>query len=453
MEMSVTELWKNVLENLANTMGKETVELWLKSSHPKSFDETTLILEVPNKFFIDRIKTDCENAICATIAQMVHTNTVHLEMIVAPHLEQKDTSDKNRIEPLKSVVKEPYFAAYQFNPKYTFDTFVVGKSNRFAQAACEAVAKDPGEAYNPLFIYGGVGLGKTHLLHAIGNYIKQNKADAKVLYITADKFMNELIEAIRHDKNIEFRQKYRTLDVLLIDDIQFLEGKESTQEEFFHTFNTLYEARKQIVISSDSSPKEIPTLEERLRSRFEWGVIADIQPPDLETRIAILRKKAEIERISVPDDVLAFIASKIRANIRELEGSLVRVTAFSLLTKSEITVERAQEILKDSISNEPSNAVITIDLIQRIVAKHFNLDQKDLTGKKRTDAIAFPRQIAMYLARNLTDCSTIEIGDKFGGRDHSTAMYACDKIQKKILEDPYFSALINKITKSIQLGE
>jgi chromosomal replication initiator protein len=452
MDYNLQDIWQIVTNNLKTEIGDENFDLWIKEAKPFSFNGDVFTIHVPNKFFHDWLKNNCYTNIKKALSN-ISNRDVEIEIVISAFASNDDFRTNKTIEPLPILNKEMVFDNYQFNPKYTFDTFVVGKSNRFAQAACEAVAKDPGEAYNPLFIYGGVGLGKTHLLHAMGHYIKQQNPLAKVLYITADKFMNELIESIRHDKNIEFRQKYRTLDLLLIDDIQFLAGKESTQEEFFHTFNTLYEARKQIVISSDSSPKEIPTLEERLRSRFEWGVIADIQPPDFETRLAILRKKAEVERIQVSDDVLSFIATKVKANIRELEGSLIRVAAFALLTQSAITIENTQDILKDIINKEESISIITIESIQKITSKHFNINAKDLMGKKRTDAIAFPRQISMYLARTLTEMSTTEIGEAFGGRDHSTVMYACEKIRNKTTTDPYFSALINKITKEIRLGE
>ncbi|MFH1715531.1 MAG: chromosomal replication initiator protein DnaA [Elusimicrobiota bacterium] len=449
MDLSAQELWERVIPLLKEEIGAENIDLWLKGARPVLYNEQKFSIEVPNKFFFDWIKANCEKHIKKSVNTITNQDPF-IDLVVSS---QTFSEKEEIIEPLPTQKKEMAQDTFQFNPKYTFDSFVVGKSNRFAQAACEAVSKDPGEAYNPLFIYGGVGLGKTHLLHAIGNHAKQTNPHAKVLYITADKFMNELIEAIRRDRNIEFRQKYRSLDVLLIDDIQFLAGKESTQEEFFHTFNTLYEAHKQIVVSSDSSPKEIPTLEERLRSRFEWGVIADIQPPDMETRVAILRKKAEVERIAVSDEVLLFIGSKVKANIRELEGSLIRVAAFSLLTKSEITVDSAKDILKDIITKENPNTNITVEIIQKIVSSHFNLNVKDLTGKRRTDAIALPRQVAMYLGRTLTELSTTDIGDRFGGRDHSTVMYACEKIRKKTVKDPYFSALINKITQEIRAGE
>lgn len=335
------------------------------------------------------------------------------------------------------------------NPKYTFDSFVIGNSNRFAHAASLAVAESPAKAYNPLFVYGGVGLGKTHLMHAIGHYILQNNPKSKVVYVSSEKFTNELINSIKDDKNVEFRNKYRNVDVLLIDDIQFIAGKDATQQEFFHTFNALHEANKQIILSSDRPPKEIPTLEDRLRSRFEWGLIADIQPPDFETRIAILKKKADVEGLNIPHDVMVYIATKIKSNIRELEGALIRITAYSSLTNKEISVDLAAEALKDIISNKPSKQV-TIDLIQDVVANYYNLRVEDFKSQRRTRNVAYPRQIAMYLCRKLTDTSLPKIGEEFGGRDHTTVIHAYEKISEALKEDEALQEAINEITKKIQ---
>jgi chromosomal replication initiator protein len=334
------------------------------------------------------------------------------------------------------------------NPKYTFNSFVIGNSNRFAHAASLAVAEAPAKAYNPLFIYGGVGLGKTHLMHAIGHYILQNNPKSKVVYVSSEKFTNELINSIKDDKNVDFRNKYRNVDVLLIDDIQFIAGKERTQEEFFHTFNALYEADKQIILSSDRPPKEIPTLEDRLRSRFEWGLIADIQAPDFETRIAILKKKADVENLNIPNEVMVYIATKIKSNIRELEGALIRIVAYSSLTNKEISVDLAAEALKDIISNE-QNKQVTIDLIQDIVANYFNLKVDELKSSRRTRNIAFPRQIAMYLSRKLTDMSLPKIGEEFGGRDHTTVIHAYEKISTNLKKDESLKNVINDLTKKI----
>ncbi len=320
------------------------------------------------------------------------------------------------------------------NPKYTFDSFVIGNSNRFAHAASLAVAESPAKAYNPLFIYGGVGLGKTHLMHAIGHYILNNNPKSQVVYVSSEKFTNELINSIKDDKNVEFRNKYRNIDILLVDDIQFIAGKERTQEEFFHTFNALYEANKQIIISSDRPPKEIPTLEDRLRSRFEWGLIADIQAPDFETRMAILKKKADVEKLNIPNEVMVYIATKIKSNIRELEGALIRIVAFSSLTNKEISVDLASEALKDIISSKQTRQV-TIDIIQEVVANYYNLKIEDLKSARRTRNIAFPRQIAMYLSRKLTDMSLPKIGEEFGGRDHTTVIHAYEKISNNLKKE------------------
>lgn len=333
------------------------------------------------------------------------------------------------------------------NPKYTFDTFVIGNSNRFAHAAALAVAEAPGKAYNPLFIYGGVGLGKTHLMHAIGHYILEQNSSQRVLYVSSEKFTNELINAIKDNRNEEFRSKYRNIDVLLIDDIQFIAGKERTEEEFFHTFNALYEANKQIILSSDKPPKEI-SLEDRLRSRFEWGLIADMQAPDLETRIAILRKKAQLENLTVPNEVIVFIADKIASNIRELEGALNRVIAYSSLTENEITVELASEALKDILSANKAK-VLNCTTIQEAVARYFDIRPEEFKSKKRTRDIAFPRQIAMYLCRELTEMSLPKIGEEFGGRDHTTVIHACEKISEEIESNSETRRAVSEIKRNL----
>jgi chromosomal replication initiator protein len=335
------------------------------------------------------------------------------------------------------------------NPRYTFETFVVGSSNQFAQAACQAVAGLPSRAYNPLFIYGGVGLGKTHLLHAVGHQAAKQFPGLTVVYLSSERFTNELINAIRYDRTAEFRGRYRTIDLLLIDDIQFISGKERTQEEFFHTFNDLYESRKQIILSSDCSPKDIPEIEERLRSRFEWGLIADIQPPDFETRVAILKKKAGVERVILPDDVAYLIAGRVKSNIRELEGSLTRMIAFCALSGREMNVDLAQEVLAQLWGDEEK--IITIDHVQRKVCDLFGLKPSDLKAKTRTKAVAFPRQIAMYLARKLTHASLAEVGRAFGGKDHTTVLHAVDKINTLLEEDPKLRKTIDTLIQGIQV--
>lgn len=448
--LNAEELWKKVVENLHEQLPHEAFNLWIQPLKPISLAEGRLTVQVPNKYFSDWLKTHQKE---------------NIETILSQQLSQEVKLDFQEIQDLTSILKkvediqEPIGVSQpvkvlpdeQFSLKYTFDRFVVGTSNRFAHASCEAVAKDPGRQFNPLFIYGGVGLGKTHLLHAIGNHIRKINPTQRVLYVTSEKFINEFIDSLRFEKPASFRNKYRNLDCLLIDDIQFLVGKQRSQEEFFYTFNTLYDSRKQVVITSDRPPKELPTLEPRLISRFEWGVIADIQPPDLETRIAILRKKAEEERIYIPDDVVLYIATQIKSNIRELEGSLLRITAFSAFTGTPLTVDSVQKILKDVVMPPDGAVSITIERIQKVVARHFNLDIKDMKSKRRTDAVAFPRQIAMYFARTLTDAfSTTEIGEAFGGKDHTTVMHACNKIKTRMATDPYFVAKMNQISQHIR---
>ena len=334
------------------------------------------------------------------------------------------------------------------NPKYTFDTFVVGNNNKLAHAASLAVADAPAEAYNPLFLYGGVGLGKTHLMHSIAHYILEHNPDAKVLYVTSEKFTNELIDSIRHDKNAEFRNKYRNIDVLLIDDIQFIIGKESTQEEFFHTFNTLHEAKKQIIISSDKPPKDMETLEERLRSRFEWGLTADIQSPDYETRMAILKKRAELDELNIDDDVMQYVANNIQSNIRELEGALNKICAYSALERKPINVELAEEALKDLITPE-GHKEITPELIMNTVAEHYNISISDMVSKKKSQEIAYPRQIAMYLCRKLTEASLQSVGNMLGKRDHTTIIHGAEKIENDLAKNPSLKNTIEVIIKKI----
>lgn len=447
------ELWKKVVENLQQQLVQESFNLWIQPLKPLSLTGGKFVLQVPNKYFSDWLKTHQQK---------------NIEKMLGEATGEPVTLEFQEIQDLTSILKkvediqEPAVATQavkvlpdeQFNARYAFDRFVVGASNRFAHASCEAVAKDPGRQFNPLFLYGGVGLGKTHLLHAIGNHIRKNNPTLRVLYVTSEKFINEFIDSLRFEKPASFRNKYRNLDCLLIDDIQFLVGRQSSQEEFFYTFNTLYDSHKQVVITSDRPPKELPTLEPRLISRFEWGVIADIQPPDLETRIAILRKKAEEERLFIPDDVTLYIATQIKSNIRELEGSLLRITAFSAFTGTPLTVDSVQKILKDVVRPPEDAAPITIDHIQKVVSRHFNLEVKDMKSKRRTDAVAFPRQIAMYLARTLTDeFSTNEIGDAFGGKDHTTVMHACNKIKARMATDPYFVAKVNQISQEIRSGK
>lgn len=427
------ELWGEVLLKIELKISRPSFETWLKSTKLLSYGEENVTIAVPNSFSKEWLETHYVHLITGILSGLTGEDRI-IHFVVPEDMVENDFKlPKQTVKPIETtpVVTAPGM----LNPKYTFDTFVIGSGNRFAHAASLAVAEAPAKAYNPLFIYGGVGLGKTHLMHAIGHYVLEQNPSAKVVYLSSEKFTNEFINSIRDNKAVEFRNRYRNVDVLLIDDIQFLAGKEQTQEEFFHTFNTLHEESKQIVISSDRPPKEIPTLEDRLRSRFEWGLITDIAPPDLETRIAILRKKAKADGlIDIPNEVMLYIANQIDSNIRELEGALIRVVAYSSLVNTDITTELAAEALKDIIPNSRPRTVTILD-IQKAVGEHFNIRLEDFTAKKRTRSIAFPRQVAMYLSRELTDSSLPKIGSEFGGRDHSTVIHAHEKISKMLKED------------------
>ena len=449
METDLKELWEKTLNIIKGELTEVSFNTWIKSCEPISISSNTIKISVPNSFTQDILEKRYKDLVINSI-EVACSKTYNLEFLIASEIQDAEQLEEKTKQPKKDnmtvVVNDEMSST--LNPKYTFNSFVIGNSNRFAHAASLAVAESPAKAYNPLFIYGGVGLGKTHLMHAIGHYILQNNPNAKVVYVSSEKFTNELINAIKDDKNEEFRTKYRSVDVLLIDDIQFIAGKERTQEEFFHTFNTLHEANKQIILSSDRPPKEIPTLEDRLRSRFEWGLIADIQAPDFETRMAILKKKADVEKLNVPNEVMVYIATKIKSNIRELEGALIRIVAYSSLTNREITVDLASEALKDIISNK-QNKSITIDLIQDVVATYFNLRVEDLKSQRRTRNVAYPRQIAMYLSRKLTDMSLPKIGEEFGGRDHTTVIHAYEKISESLNRDESLEHTLNDITKKL----
>jgi chromosomal replication initiator protein len=403
----------------------------------------TLGVQVPNAHFRDWLTKHYSSVIHESLDEL---DRARVRVIFET---QSDPAEKDDSEPEKrSVQKPPSLDEPSLNPRYTFESFVVGASNQFAHAAARAVAETPARAYNPLFIYGGVGLGKTHLLHAIAHDIRKQNLSLKLVYISAEKFMNDLINAIRYDRILDFRGKHRSIDVLLVDDIQFIAGKERTQEEFFHTFNALYDAQKQIVISSDSPPRQIPTLEERLRSRFEWGLTADIQAPDLETKIAILRKKADAEHVVLPDNVAIFIASRIKSNIRELEGSLIRLIAYSSLTGRSIDLELAQEVLRDLLPSR--DRVINHDMIQKFVADHYNLNTSDLRARNNSKSVALPRQIAMYLCKSLTKASLPDIGKSFGGKHHSTVIHSIKKIESLRRSDPDFDRLIHGFLDSFR---
>ena len=435
-------LWTRLLTGLERRIPATTLDNWVRPCRLDSVQGDHLRIAAPSKFARDWLAQHHADAFQAVARELIGGNP-RVSFDVDRNAPAADGTDPP--PPIEAATSH----ATGLSARYTFESFVVGNSNQFAQAACQAVADLPSKAYNPLFIYGGVGLGKTHLLHAVGHQIAKAYPHLLVLYLSSERFTNELINAIRYDRTAEFRAKYRNIDLLLIDDIQFISGKERTQEEFFHTFNDLYEARKQIVMSSDAAPKEIPDLEERLRSRFEWGLIADIQPPDFETRVAILKKKAEIERVRLPDDVAYLIASRIKANIREIEGSLTRMVAFCALSGRDMTVDLAQEVLADLWGED--ERIITIDHIQRKVAEFFGIKLSDLRAQNRTKAIAFPRQIAMYLARQLTHASLSEVGRAFGGKDHTTVLHGVEKIQQMLQEDPKFKKTIDSITQNITL--
>ena len=451
MDTNLDKLWESTLEIIKGEMSEVSFNTWIKSCEPISITDNKIKISVPNSFTQEILETRYKdlvvNSIKSVCSKMYDIEFLIQSELVAdaetPTIKKEIENDKNE----KTILVNDEMST-TLNPKYTFDSFVIGNSNRFAHAASLAVAESPAKAYNPLFIYGGVGLGKTHLMHAIGHYILQNNPNAKVEYVSSEKFTNELINSIKDDTNEDFRNKYRNVDVLLIDDIQFIAGKERTQEEFFHTFNTLHDANKQIILSSDRPPKEIPTLEDRLRSRFEWGLIADIQVPDFETRMAILKKKADVENLNVANEVMVYIATKIKSNIRELEGALIRIMAYSSLTNREISVDLASEALKDIISKKQGKN-ITVNLIQDVVASFYNLRIDDLKSQRRTRNIAYPRQIAMYLSRKLTDMSLPKIGEEFGGRDHTTVIHAYEKISENLQKDEELKRTVDELTKKI----
>ncbi len=443
-ELSADALWGDISSRLRDALNDTTYSTWFSDAEPGSLDGQSFVLFVPNDFTRDWIEGHFRGLLEAIVR-----DTTGDDRDVRIVVKEIPSSAPTVAHELRAPTR-PGRSMDGLNPKYTFDSFVIGSSNRFAHAAALAVAEAPAQAYNPLFIYGGTGLGKTHLLQAVAAYVTEHTGDLTARYVTSETFMNDFINSLR-DKRIEgFKQRYRHYDVLLIDDIQFFEHKERIQEEFFHTFNSLYEARRQIVISSDRPPRAISTLESRLRSRFEWGLITDIQPPDLETRIAILRKKVKTDAIHVPDtQVLTFIASRISTNIRELEGALTRVVAFSSLTGRPMTVELAQEVLKD-VFPQGEMPEISVEQIQEIVIGRFGMSLQELTGDRRSQQIVYPRQVAMYLCRELTDSSLPKIGKKFGGRDHTTVIHATSKIAKLIKEDRSVYNLVQELTARIK---
>ena len=441
MDKSLDTIWEEAREIMHDELMAVSFSTWIETIEPIIIEGNTLILQTTGNLNRNVLETRYNDLIKNTIKHVAGKEFLIKYIIPEENIINKNKMHKNN--------QTDQFESTNLNPRYVFNEFVVGNSNRFAHAASLAVSETPAKAYNPLFIYGGVGLGKTHLMHAIGHYILSQNKDAKIYYVSSEKFTNELINSIKDDKNEAFRNKYRTVDVLLVDDIQFIAGKERTQEEFFHTFNALYEENKQIIVSSDRPPKEIPTLEDRLRSRFEWGLITDIQPPDFETRIAILRKKSERDQVEIPNEVFEFIATRIKSNIRELEGALNRVIAYSTLTKREVDISLANEALKDLISSTKARK-IDVDLIKATVAEYFNIKIEDFESKKRTRQIAYPRQVAMYISRELTDLSLPKIGEEFGGRDHTTVIHACDKINNDISVDYEFKQKIDSVIKEIK---
>lgn len=450
-------VWEEVLAIMASELAAPSFDAWLKNSRPVELEGNILYVEFPNEFTKDWVEARYTNPLHKTLRQVVNRDW-DIRFVIPRGVKPLATTpgipepQQNRNSTNTPVLETPPQEAVPessvLNRRYTFDSFVVGNSNRFAHAASLAVAEGPAKAYNPLFLYGGVGLGKTHLMHAIGHHALARNPNLSVYYVTSETFTNDLITAIGKKSMIDFRNKYRNVDILLVDDIQFVAGKESTQEEFFHTFNALYEANRQLIISSDRPPKDIPTLEERLRSRFEWGLITDIQAPDLETRIAILKKKASLDNLIIDAEVLHYIATHIQSNIRELEGALVRVTAYADLHDSPVDLNLVTKALQDIIK-APANRPVTIDTIQEAVAKHFGIKTAEMKSKRRTRNITFPRQIAMYLARDLTDNSLSEIGGTFGGRDHTTVIHAYEKIETEIKLDPMLKNTVEELIERI----
>jgi chromosomal replication initiator protein len=432
--------WDRLLTALEDQLPPQVVDTWIRPGRLLTCRDHHLDIGVPSQFIRSYV-----------VEHYLPQLQVAAEVCLGPRVQVTVSLDRASAAPSASLT--PPLALASPSPvrdsRYTFETFVVGSSNQFAQAACLAVAEHPSAAYNPLFLYGGVGLGKTHLLHAIGHRLTQSHPQIRVQYLSTEKFTNELIGAIRYDKTQDFRQRYRTIDLLLIDDVQFLSGKERTQEEFFHTFNDLHESRRQIVLSSDRAPKEIPDIEERLRSRFAWGLIADTQPPDFETRVAILKKKAELDRLPLPEEVAYFIATKIKSNIRELEGSLVRIRAFCTLSGRELSLDLAQEVLANILG--PDERRVSVEDIQRRVAEVFTVKPQDLRAKIRTKAVAFPRQVAMYLARQLTSDSYADIGRGFGGKDHTTVLHAVKKIEALLHDDPKLQRTLDAIINTVRI--
>ena len=443
--MTLEEIWSKSLSKIEQKVGASVFELWFKPIRIVQVKDQIVTLEIPNRFYREWIDDTYPNLIKDSLETALGF-PITLKYKIG---EQQDTSQKKNIEKLEQKRIRLANKGIYLNPKYTFDNFIKGMSNQFAHAAALAVAETPGKIYNPLFIYGGAGLGKTHLMNAIGNRVLETRQEVSILYIPTEQFITEVVSALRHDRMTELKEKYRNLDLLLLDDIQFIAGKERTQEEFFHTFNSLYEKQKQIVVSCDRPPKEISDITDRLRSRFTMGLIADIQPPDIETKIAIIYKKAEMMNIrNIPEDVVDFLASGIKSNIRELEGSLIRIAAQASFSGEEITLEKTKKTLKDIIHDDLRP--ITVDTVQKAVCEFYSLKISDIKARRRTKDITLPRQVAMYLAKQVTGSSLSDIGKAFGGKDHATVIYACKQMEERRSKDESFNRIIENLLQKIK---
>jgi chromosomal replication initiator protein len=447
-------IWQAILERIETKINRHSFETWFATTQLISDDGSTIRVRVADPLAVDWLGRHYTAVLEDAVAAVGRSGA---KLVFVPESTPESTpetapEEPRRQPPVDAPAEPPppveATDARGLSSRYFFETFIVGASNQFAHAACRAVAEAPSRSYNPLFIYGGVGLGKTHLMHAIGHYVLTRSPALKLTYISAERFMNEVINAIRYDRILEFRERYRSVDVLLVDDVQFIVGKERTQTEFFHTFNALHDAQKQIVLSSDCPPHQISELEERLRSRFEWGLIADIQPPDLETKIAILKRKSDLEGVVLPDNVALYIAGRIKSNIRELEGSLIRLLAYASLTGKDLSVPLAQEVLRDVLRQE--DRVVTLDMIQKFVAEYYQLKLTELKSRDHSKSIAMPRQVAMYLCKALTNASLPEIGKSFGGKHHSTVIHSIRKVENMRQKDPLFNTVINNLLESFR---
>jgi len=441
-------LWDEILARIETKVNRHSFYTWFRPTTFVAEDRSSVTVRVPNSLFKDWLTKHYSGVITEATSELQRPSLLVNFIADAPTDAPMIPLTPDEAIALETAAPIAQPGPAGLNSRYTFDTFIVGSSNQFAHAACRAVAEAPSRSYNPLFIYGGVGLGKTHLMHAVGQYVLQHDRNLKLTYISSERFMNEMINAVRYDRVLDFRERYRSVDVLLVDDIQFLAGKEGTQTEFFHTFNALYDSQKQIVLSSDCPPHEIPALEERLRSRFEWGLTADIQSPDLETKAAILKKKAETESVPLPDNVAMYIAGKIKSNIRELEGSLIRLIAFASLTGQDISLPLAQEVLKNILDHDEK--AVTIEIIQKFVADYYNLKMADLKSRNNSKSVAKPRQIAMYLCKSLTAASLPEIGRSFGGKHHSTVIHSIRKVEDLRKKNPDFNSLIGNFLEGFR---